>query len=128
MMLPVIAMGKPRLTQRDKWKQRPVVMRYRAYCDELRLLMPNYELPIELYITFYLPMPRTWSHKKRIAHLGSYHDQTPDIDNLTKGFMDAFKSEDKHVALIHATKYWADKGAIEIASHVEYSPSLPTFL
>jgi hypothetical protein len=30
-------MGKPRKTRADKWKQREVVMRYRAFCDEARL-------------------------------------------------------------------------------------------
>jgi Holliday junction resolvase RusA-like endonuclease len=45
---------------------------------------------------------------------GTYHDQKPDIDNLAKGFMDAFKSEDKHVAVLQCEKYWADKGALEI--------------
>jgi hypothetical protein len=26
-----------RMTRADKWKQRPAVMRYRAFCDEVRL-------------------------------------------------------------------------------------------
>lgn len=114
MKLPVTPVGKPRMTQRDKWKQRPAVVKYRAYCDELRLLMPGYELGISLDLKFYLPMPKSWSTKKRAEMNGTYHDQKPDIDNLAKAFMDAFKSEDKHVAVLKCEKYWAEVGGIEV--------------
>ena len=29
-------MGKPRMTQRDKWKKRPCVLRYHAFRDKMR--------------------------------------------------------------------------------------------
>lgn len=114
MKIEITALAKPRLTQRDKWKLRPVVVKYRAYCDELRLKMPAYELGMSVHLIFHLPMPRTWSKKKRAENVGTYHDQKPDIDNLAKGFMDAFKCEDKHVAILHAEKYWAEEGSIEV--------------
>lgn len=107
-------MGAPRMTRADAWKRRPVVERYHTYCDELRLRLPSYELPIVLTLRFYIPMPKSWSNKKRFERLGSYCDQKPDIDNLVKGFMDAFKVEDKHVAELYAQKLWAEEGAIEI--------------
>jgi Holliday junction resolvase RusA-like endonuclease len=69
---------------------------------------------MRLDIIFYLPMPKSWSKKKRTEMNGTYHDQKPDIDNLAKAFMDAFGSEDKHVAILHAEKYWAEKGYIEL--------------
>ena len=28
--------SKPRMTQRDVWKKRPVVVKYHAFCDEMR--------------------------------------------------------------------------------------------
>lgn len=28
----ITPIGKPRMTRADKWKQRPAVMRYRAFC------------------------------------------------------------------------------------------------
>lgn len=31
----ITPMGKPRMTRADKWKQREVVMRYRAFCEEV---------------------------------------------------------------------------------------------
>lgn len=114
MTITIDPLGKPRMTQRDKWKLRPAVVRYRAYCDELRLKMPAYELGMSVQLVFHIAMPRTWSKKKRAENLGKLHDQKPDIDNLAKGFMDAFKCEDKHVAVLHAEKYWAETGALEV--------------
>lgn len=112
--LPVTPIGKPRMTQRDKWKARPAITAYHTYCDELRLRMPGYELPMKLVIVFYLPMPDSWSQAKKREKIGTPHDQKPDIDNLAKGFMDAFKTEDKHVAFLYAEKYWAREGGIII--------------
>jgi Holliday junction resolvase RusA-like endonuclease len=110
----VTPVGKPRMTQRDRWKRRPVVVRYWQYCDDLRAALPFYDLPERLSVTFYIPMPPSWSQQKRREHVGAPHDQKPDVDNLAKGFMDAFKTEDKHVYVLHAEKYWADAGAIEL--------------
>lgn len=106
--------AKPRMTQRDKWAQRPAVLRYRDYCDELRAAMPAYELPTELRLRFYIAMPRSWSKKDRAEKDGKPHDQKPDIDNLAKAFMDAFKSDDSHVAKLYVEKYWAEAGGIQV--------------
>lgn len=107
--LNITPMGKPRMTQRDVWKQRPVVMRYRAYCDELRYNLPGYELTPALSLTFGIEMPKSWSKAKREQMRERPHQQKPDIDNLCKAFMDAFKSDDSHVWALHAEKLWADK-------------------
>ena len=100
------------MVRSDKWNKRPVVARYHAYKDLLNLELPGYELPEVLSIEFHIPMPKSWSDKKRINHLGMYHQQKPDIDNLVKGFMDAFHTDDAHVAVIHTGKYWSETGRI----------------
>lgn len=111
----ITPVGKPRMTQRDKWAQRPSVTRYRTYCDQLRYwLGEDYELPPALQVAFFLPMPRSWSMKKRERMAYSPHLQRPDIDNLVKGFMDAFKKEDSHVYKLKAEKVWAREGKIEV--------------
>ena len=118
--LPITPMRAPRMTVRDRWtdvergKGRPAVLRYFRYRDELRRALPDYELPTRLDITFLIPMPKSWSKKKRAAYAGSPHDQKPDIDNLAKAFLDAFHSEDKHVYSLTAEKYWAETGSIEL--------------
>lgn len=33
----ICPLPKPRMTQRDRWAKRPAVLRYRAFCDEVRL-------------------------------------------------------------------------------------------
>jgi Holliday junction resolvase RusA-like endonuclease len=107
-------MGAPRLVRSDKWANRPVVQRYHAYKDQINLELPGYELPTILKIEFHIAMPKSWSTKKRLSMLGEYHQQKPDIDNLVKGFMDAFHTDDAHVAVIHAGKYWAEAGSIAL--------------
>jgi Holliday junction resolvase RusA-like endonuclease len=109
----ITPVGKPRMTQRDKWAQRPAVMRYRQYCDDLRKgLGSEYELPEQLNLVFYLPMPKSWSEKKKALMAMEPHKQKPDVDNLAKAFMDAFKTDDSHVYVLHAEKFWNYEGAV----------------
>lgn len=71
----ILPMGKPRMTRADKWKKRPEVMRYRAFCDHVRLLgiyMPE----SNSHVTFVLPMPNSWSKKKRAEMNGQPHQGT----------------------------------------------------
>ena len=102
-------MGAPRMTQRDRWKGRPVVERYHAYKDVVKLSLPGYVLPPVLKIEFHIALPKSYSSKKKLSLYGQYHSEKPDIDNLVKGFMDCFGS-DAHVAVLHAGKYWCVEG------------------
>lgn len=101
------------MTQSDRWKQRPAVLRYRAYCDGLRLRLPGYTLPKELWVEFGVPMPASWSNRKRQSLQGQPHSGKPDIDNLAKAFMDAFKDDDSHVYRLEASKYWSETGYVK---------------
>ncbi len=125
--LAVIPTRAPRMTMRDRWtnvekgKGRPVVLQYFRYRDDLRQFLPGYRLPDRLDITFLIPMPKSWSNKKKAELVGAPHQDTPDIDNLVKGFMDAFNRDehgdrltDCHVYAITAEKYWAEQGSIEL--------------
>jgi Holliday junction resolvase RusA-like endonuclease len=104
---------KPRMTQRDRWKRRPVVQRYNAFKDQVRLL--NVKVPeYGAHVIFHIPMPRSWSIKKCRQHHGQPHQQKPDIDNLLKGLLDAVYQDDSVVFQIKVTKIWMPKGAIEI--------------
>src|SRR3712207_173149 len=100
--LPITPIAKPRMTRSDKWRtdpnhpdperrERPIVTAYRTYTDNLRLLTSHarFTLPPQLRLTFLLPMPTSWSAKKRTEMEGKPHQQTPDLDNLIKGFTDA---------------------------------------
>lgn len=103
---------KPRMTVSDKWKKRPCVERYWAYKDLLRTF--DIQLPVPYKITFYLPMPKSWSKKKKDEHFGQPHLQKPDKDNLEKALLDGLLDEDSHVWSGWAEKRWAFAGSIEI--------------
>lgn len=113
MFIPIKAVPKPRMTQSDRWAHRPVVARYFAFCDELRLKYPHQLSPTPM-LTFYLEMPKSWSQKKRSEHNGQPHSQKPDIDNLSKAVMDALCEEDSYIYALHAEKYWSDDPGIKI--------------
>ena len=85
--------------------------RYNNYKVELlaEAKRKGFTLPASgLHITFYMPMPKTWSKKKKKLHHGLLMQSRPDIDNLIKGFFDSLVSEDKFVASISACKRWVD--------------------
>lgn len=42
------------------------------------------------------------------------HQQTPDTDNLLKGFWDAMKSKDQTVNIMIASKHWGQAGYIRV--------------
>ena len=111
MFLDITPVPKPRMVQSDRWKKRPEVLRYRAFCDELRLKLK--ELPIPLWVTFHMPMPDSWSEKKKLSLLGKPHCQRPDSDNILKAVLDGMLDEDSHVHEIHARKVWAREGGLE---------------
>lgn len=105
--------GKPRMTRADKWKQRPPVMRYRMFCDEARL--HDIRVPeAGAHITYVLPMPKSWSKKKRALMAGKPHQQKPDVDNLTKALLDALFDDDAHIWDVRASKIWGETGMIII--------------
>ncbi len=99
--------GAPRQNRYDRWKQRPAVMRYRDFCDELRSQVEVPSDPYGLGIRFLIPMPKSWSKKKRFAKSFTKHQQRPDIDNLVKAFLDALLPEDSGIAELHTHKHWS---------------------
>lgn len=105
--------AKPRMTRRDKWKPRRCVTQYFAFRDLVRL--SRVELPESGYhIIFVMPMPKSWSKKKKAEMDGKGHQQTPDKDNLEKGLLDAVFKDDCRVWDGRVTKIWGEKGKIII--------------
>lgn len=102
----------PRQVRSDTWKPRPMVLRYRAFKDHVRLLNVKVESGDE--IVFTLPMPPSWSKKKKREMDGQPHTQRPDLDNLLKALLDAIYTEDCHIWKLTVSKVWGSKGGIEI--------------
>lgn len=112
MRYPITPVAKPRMTRRDKWAQRPCVLRYRQFCDEVRL--HGIDLGETVSVVFWLPMPKSWSKKRKQEMDGKPHQQKPDCDNLVKAICDAVFQDDSHVWQIRAEKRWAYEGGIEL--------------
>ena len=112
-IIPIDPVPKPRMTQRDKWAKRPSVLRYRDFCDKLR--QHNAILNASgSEIIFVIPMPKSWSEKKKAEMAHKPHQQRPDIDNLVKAVLDALHDEDCHIWSITATKIWGYCGEVII--------------
>ena len=121
----------PRQTRKDTWNPRPCVLKYRAFKDALRAevaktdFKPDVDLLEYFHVVFVIPFPKSYSKKKRLNLLGRAHRQTPDKDNLEKGFLDALLKQDCAVYDGRVTKVWGEKGAIQVS--VDFPPELVAF-
>ena len=107
----------PRMTRRDRWMKRPCVMRYFAFRDELLKKSSGYTLKDEISLIFGIPMPKSWSKKKKERMNLMPHQQKPDLDNLIKAFKDTF-GDDAHVHTYGIMrKVWAHEGFVTIVEH-----------
>jgi len=103
---------KPRMTKADRWRKRPSVLKFFAFRDAVKqdkswktfelLDMDSFE------IEFHVPMPKSWSKKKRGYMNGSAHQQRPDLDNYLKAWKDSVYEEDAIVWRVKASKLWTD--------------------
>lgn len=100
------------MTQRDRWKKRPVVLRYWEFKDHVRAL--GIKLPVPYKITFFLPMPKSWPEKKKREMAGKPHMQKPDKDNLEKALLDALYEDDAHVWSGWVEKRWSRVPGIRV--------------
>lgn len=121
----VIPMGAVRMTQSDRWKtnpehdnimqrQRKEVTRYFKLKDDIRsqAIQMNFEQLDTLEIIFCVPMPTSWSAKKRNDMNKMPVKTRPDIDNYVKAFLDSLLKEDGNIWQIKAEKRYAFKGSI----------------
>jgi len=104
---------KPRMTQSDKWKKRPVVVKYWNWKSSLQEYGINFDSG-QVDVIFFVPMPKSWTKKKCLEMDGKPHQSRPDIDNYLKALFDAVCSEDSHIHKVTARKVWSTKGMIEL--------------
>lgn len=114
--IPVAPVAKPRMTRSDKWKKRPAVVKYFNFKDDLRSQVKG-SLDPKFSVIFFIPMPKSWSEKKRVAMFRLPHQQRPDIDNFLKSWMDAMCEDDSYIYDVRAQKYWAYEGSIELTEY-----------
>jgi len=102
--------GKPRMTQRDRWAKRPCVMRYRAFADQMRAETASLDLRDVEKLSWLavFALPKSWSKKKKEAMGGKPHRQRPDRDNIDKAILDSLFKDDSGIASGHIEKIWDD--------------------
>lgn len=111
------APGAPRMTQRDKWMQRPCVMAYRGWCDQLRTAAPS--LPIaadvdEINIVATYSPPESWSPRRRQLAIGTKKRSKPDGDNILKAVCDALWNDDHKLGDKVVCRRWGEIDQIQI--------------
>lgn len=93
----------PRMTRSAAWSTDPGVLRFKAFCKEVR--RRKLGLPIPFVVEFHLATPIESRH-------GLPHGFKPDTDNLVKGLIDAVfhkkKGGDSHVYALAARKLWSE--------------------
>jgi len=65
-------------------------------------------------VQYTIPMPKSWSKKKRAEMNGQPHKQKPDRSNLDKALEDALYQDDAHLHTLASRKVWGQQGSIEI--------------
>ncbi len=123
--IPGEPVGAPRMTQRDKWQQRPCVMRYRAWKDAARKAagwIPCADLILSVSWVAYFSTPVSWSKKKRVAAIGTLHRSKPDRDNVDKSLLDALFVDDSKIAAGSIEKRWDIVERMEVT--IEFDEAL----
>ena len=117
MILNIPPCSKPRMTQRDRWKKRQCVLDFYAFRDPIKQEVKRIntllikESPLDwdnLTVIFLVPMPKSWSKKKKALMVGKPMQQRPDLDNYIKGLFDATHEEDSSIWKVTASKIWTD--------------------
>ncbi len=121
----VIPMGAVRMTQSDRWKtnpnhpdpkkrQRDSVTRYFAFKQLLTVQAKQAKFTLGNFLdaVYLIPMPASWSKKKKAEMVGKPCMVKPDLDNITKAVKDTLKLNDSDIWWEKAEKRWAYKGSI----------------
>jgi Holliday junction resolvase RusA-like endonuclease len=109
--------GKPRMTQADKWKKPPrmPVARWLYFKDRFLLAAiaagyrPETDLVLGVDVTARIAMPASWSGKQRARLLSTPHDAKPDWDNIGKAVSDALTGDDSKIYRGTVVKFWTDR-------------------
>lgn len=107
--------------------------KYNAYKEELRYHVDkaNFIMPLGFFVIwFYIPFPKSWRKKERVARAYTPHQNTPDLDNLLKAFFDSVMprrnrisgekgTDDRRIHNYAAFKVWVpeDRAGISIKEY-----------
>lgn len=126
----------PHILSEGGIKRKRRLERYNQYKVDFRELATRagFEMPVAGWAWyFYLPMPKSWTKKKKEMMLGQFHCQKPDLGNLEKAGEDAMSVSDETVAQRSGHgKFWiaeGQQGYVEILLNQPlYNPFSVTFI
>lgn len=101
----------------DYLNRKNTIKRYFDYKRALKAeaIKQGFIIPEEnVWFRFFIPMPKSWSNKKKNQKRFEQHKSRPDIDNISKGIFDSLLIQDMALSDYRASKFWADNGFIEI--------------
>ena len=114
--------GRPRFANGHAYTPKDTMEYEEAVQTIARLAIKEpYECPLRLKITFFMPIPKSWSKAKKMRAMGGSEvpSTKPDIDNLCKAILDSLNggigyNDDKQVVEIYAEKVYSDNPRTEI--------------
>ena len=119
---PPLAQKRPKFARRGKFVQ--VYSASKKDQDAVRAMVAklwkNEKIisAVELDIVFYMPIPASWSKKKRMESAGKPHVNTADLDNILKLYLDSINNlvyaDDRQIYKIHAQKIYDENPRTEI--------------
>lgn len=90
---------------------------------QMRLQSPamTLEEPVCVNMRFHMPMPKSWSEKRKREQCGKPMTSKPDVDNLMKWSLDVLNGiayqDDRYVTSGYFEKVWAYEGKAQISVH-----------
>lgn len=116
-VLPVPA-SRPRITRWSTYFPK----RYSQFKKDMEVVLNDIHVVptdslLSVKIEFYVPMPKSWSKKKRKERLHTYCDNNADLDNYTKALLDSlegkyFNNDKQVVQTDHLRKIYAEEPCI----------------
>lgn len=121
-VIDVKPIGCVRMTQRGKWVNTYAIryLNYKRYIKNklLEQCKEPFEGAVRVDVTFIMPVPDSWSEKKKREHIGLPVTVKSDIDNLVKGLLDSANGiiwkDDRYVTDLAARKRYGYDGQILI--------------
>ena len=104
--------------------------KYKEFKREMGVLLIESDVPslvnpvlwleglISADMTFFVPMAKSWSKKKKSLKDGQFCDNNADLDNYEKSILDSLSTvyfhDDRQIAQQKSQKIWAETGSIKI--------------
>jgi Holliday junction resolvase RusA-like endonuclease len=122
-----IGKARPKFARRGNFVSTYTPTKTRDYEDQIREAAVKamgtsepLETPVAAYFYITMPIPASYSKKRREACLSNAERpmKKPDTDNIVKAFLDAMNEvvykDDSQVCSLHATKVYGSVGMVEV--------------